>query len=284
MKPAIELQSISKTFGETRALDQVTSRVEQGQMVALIGPSGSGKSTLLRAIAGLETVDKTNASSILVDGTIIQYEGRLASNVRRIRLGIGFIFQQFHLIGRLSVMRNVLVGALGSIPLWRGSLGYFTWDEKRRAMNALKRVGLQDLAHQRASTLSGGQQQRVAIARSLMQQAQVILADEPIASLDPKSAKTVMKQLRKLNKKDGKTVIVTLHQVDYARKYCKRIIALVEGRIAFDGKPEELSDKVLRDLYGTTLSDDDELDLDNEHVNLIPRLATFQKSDMFAAA
>ena len=258
MPQAISISSLTKTFNKKVALDDICIQVDEGQIVALIGPSGSGKSTLLRHIAGLELSDSISNTEIKVDGLAIQKEGRLARGARKARIKIGLIFQQFNLINRLDVLTNVLIGGLGSIPTWRGTLGLFSRAEKKRALAALDRVGLMEIAYQRASTLSGGQQQRVAIARSLMQQANVILADEPIASLDPKSAKTVMRYLRDINKHDGKTVVVTLHQVDYARKYCKRVIALVDGKIAFDGKARELSDKVLEKLYGTAMSDDDD--------------------------
>ncbi len=258
MSKAISITSLTKTFNKKVALDDVSLKVAEGEIVALIGPSGSGKSTLLRHIAGLETSDRNAVSEIVVDRLPVQKNGRLDKAARKARIHIGLIFQQFNLINRLNVLTNVLIGGLGSIPMWRGTLGFFTQSEKLRALDALDRVGLKDIAFQRASTLSGGQQQRVAIARSLMQQANVILADEPIASLDPKSAKTVMRYLRDINKHDGKTVVVTLHQVDYARKYCKRVIALVDGKIAFDGKAKELSDKVLEKLYGTAMSDDDD--------------------------
>lgn len=258
MSQAISISSLSKTFSSKLALDNISIKIAEGEIVALIGPSGSGKSTLLRHIAGLEISDKNSATKITVDGLPVQHNGRLEKGVRKARVKIGLIFQQFNLINRLNVLSNVLIGCLGSIPAWRGTLGVFTQAEKIRALKALDRVGLKEIAFQRASTLSGGQQQRVAIARSLMQQANVILADEPIASLDPKSAKTVMRYLRDINKHDGKSVVVTLHQVEYARKYCKRVIALVDGKIAFDGKAKELTDKVLEKLYGTAMSDDDE--------------------------
>jgi phosphonate transport system ATP-binding protein len=258
MSEAIRISSLSKTFSRKIALDDVSIRIAEGEIVALIGPSGSGKSTLLRHIAGLEVSDKNSSTEITVDGLLVQKNGSLAKGARKARIKIGLIFQQFNLINRLNVLTNVLIGSLGSIPVWRGTFGIFTKQEKSRALKALDRVGLKEIAFQRASTLSGGQQQRVAIARSLMQQANVILADEPIASLDPKSAKTVMRYLRDINKHDGKSVVVTLHQVDYARKYCKRVIALVDGKIAFDGKAKELTDKVLEKLYGTAMSDDDE--------------------------
>ncbi|MCY1539191.1 Phosphate-import ATP-binding protein PhnC [compost metagenome] len=150
-------------------------------------------------------------------------------------------------------MQNVLLGCLGRMPRWRGSFGLFNAEEKSRAMAALERVGLADLAMQRASTLSGGQQQRVAIARALCQRAEVILADEPIASLDPESARKVMEILADINHQDGKTVVVTLHQVDYAMRYCQRAVALKGGRIHFDGPTAGLNPNFLNDLYGADL-------------------------------
>lgn len=260
---SIQVHSISKTFKRTLALDSVSIEIDKGDLVALIGPSGSGKSTLLRHIAGLEISDRDTGCAISINGNCIQAEGQLSNHVRKIRSGIGVIFQQFNLINRMDVLHNVLVGALGKVPRWRGTLGIFTRSEKQRAVKALERVGLLELAYQRASTLSGGQQQRVAIARTMMQQADIILADEPIASLDPKSAKSVMGNLRDLRKIDGKTVIITLHQVEYARKYCKRAIALVDGKIAFDGEVSELTDEVLESLYGTSMKKDDD-DPENE--------------------
>lgn len=272
MTQSISIKALSKSFKQTIALDDVSAEINSGEIVALIGPSGSGKSTLLRHIAGLEVADKTDGCEITVDGNAVQKQGRLSKNVRKARSQIGVIFQQFNLISRLNVLTNVLLGGLGYIPGWRANLGLFSKQEKQRALDALERVGLLELAFQRASTLSGGQQQRVAIARTMMQQANVVLADEPIASLDPKSAKTVMKTLRKLQKNDGKTVVITLHQVEYARKYCKRVIALVNGRIAFDGKSKDLTDEVLEALYGTSMSEEDDFDddllhLDNEALN-----------------
>ncbi|MGH8407145.1 MAG: phosphonate ABC transporter ATP-binding protein, partial [Pseudomonas sp.] len=221
-----------------------------GEMVALIGASGSGKSTLLRHLAGLACCDKSNGGSVKVLGREVQASGRLNGKVRRLRADIGYIFQQFNLVNRLSVLDNVLLGCLGRMPRWRGNLGLFNAEEKQFAMESLARVGLADLASQRASTLSGGQQQRVAIARALTQRAEVILADEPIASLDPESARKVMEILADINGRDGKTVVVTLHQVDYAMRYCPRAVALKGGRIHFDGQASELSSQFLNDLYG----------------------------------
>ena len=218
-------------------------------MVALIGASGSGKSTLLRHIAGLITSDCTPCS-VSLNGILIQQDGRLTREARMHRREIGFIFQQFNLVGRLSVMTNVLTGLLGRIPGWRGVLGRFTTTEKLMAMRALHRVGIERHATRRASTLSGGQQQRAAIARALVQQANVLLADEPIASLDPASAKKVMNTLASINHNDGITVVVCLHQVEYARYFCPRTIALKEGEVVFDGPSSELTNEFLKDIYG----------------------------------
>ena len=248
MTAAIHVKDLSKTFN-AKVLNKVSFGVDKGEMLALIGPSGSGKSTLMRHLSGLVTSDKLENTQVTVLGESIQASGKLAKNVRASRLKVGCIFQQFNLVNRLTVLTNVLIGTLGSIPAWRGYLGWFTQQEKQRAMNALEQVGLKEHAYKKAAHLSGGQQQRVAIARALMQEADVILADEPIASLDPRSARVVMDMLEKINKRDDKTVIVTLHQVDVARKYCPRIIALREGEIFFDGSREQLTDEVMFSLY-----------------------------------
>lgn len=189
-------------------------------------------------------------------GQAVQKEGVLSSDIRRLRADIGYVFQQFNLVGRLTVLQNVLMGCLGRVSRFRGTLGLFNAEEKERALQALERVGLLEHASRRASTLSGGQQQRVAIARTLCQQAEVILADEPIASLDPESARNIMEILADINKKDGKTVIVTLHQVDYAVKYCRHAIALKAGKKYFDGPIDDLTTQFLNDLYGSEVGGD----------------------------
>ncbi|KJS33997.1 MAG: phosphonate/organophosphate ester transporter subunit [Rhodospirillaceae bacterium BRH_c57] len=247
---AIEVSGLSKSFRkDTKALDAVSLRIDRGEMVALIGASGSGKSTLLRHISGL-TAGNRGAGSVRVLGKTVQSHGRIDSNCRCIRAELGFVFQQFNLVNRLSVLTNVLLGTLGRIPGWRGTLGLFRRDEKFRAMQALARVGIAGAAAQRASTLSGGQQQRAAIARALVQQAQVILADEPIASLDPASSGRVMDALATINREDGITVLVSLHQVDYAIKYCPRTIAMRDGQVVFDGPSADLTPDFLHELYG----------------------------------
>ena len=245
--PAVEVSGLAKSFRGRRALDVPALAVAPGEMVALIGASGSGKSTLLRHVAGLMLGD---AGEVRVHGQPVQARGRLSRDVRRVRAGVGVVFQQFNLVGRLPVLTNVLVGSLSRLPLWRTLPGWFPAAERTRAHQALARVGIAELAAQRASTLSGGQQQRAAIARTLVQGARVILADEPIASLDPESSRRVMETLADLNRTDGITVVVSLHQVDVAVRHCRRVVALRGGRVVFDGPPAALTPAVLADVYG----------------------------------
>lgn len=253
MTQAICVQHLNKTFGGRQVLHGLDIDVRAGSMVALIGASGSGKSTLLRHLAGLATCDSHSGGTVRMLGQEMQKNGTLNRNVRRLRSDIGYIFQQFNLVGRLSVLKNVLLGSLGRMSRVRGVLGLFNKEEVNNALRALDRVGLREYAYRRASTLSGGQQQRVAIARALCQKAEIILADEPIASLDPESARRVMETLADINKRDGKTVIVTLHQVDYAVKYCRHAVALKGGRKYFDGPIEGLTNEFLSDLYGSEI-------------------------------
>ena len=245
MQTIIRVEKLAKTFNQHQALHAVDLNIHHGEMVALLGPSGSGKSTLLRHLSGLITGDKSAGSHIELLGRTVQREGRLARDIRKSRANTGYIFQQFNLVNRLSVLENVLIGALGSTPFWRTCFSWFTGEQKQ----ALTRVGMVHFAHQRVSTLSGGQQQRVAIARALMQQAKVILADEPIASLDPESARIVMDTLRDINQNDGITVVVTLHQVDYALRYCERIVALRQGHVFYDGSSQQFDNERFDHLY-----------------------------------
>lgn len=245
----VHVEQLSKSFGRHKALNAVSFAVQSGEMVALIGASGSGKSTLIRHVAGLLRGDAGTGLVKIGDRTM-QERGRLSGEAKAIRRSVGVVFQQFNLVNRLAVITNVLVGLLGRMPVWRGTLGLFTRSEKQIALAALDRVGIAHTAHRRAATLSGGQQQRAAIARALVQEASVILADEPIASLDPASAKKVMETLSTINRDEGITVIVSLHQVEYARRYCPRTIALRDGEIAYDGPSTALTSAFLRELYG----------------------------------
>jgi phosphonate transport system ATP-binding protein len=247
---AIRIERLSKTFTNGRkALDDIDLRVAPGEMVALIGASGSGKSTLLRHIAGF-TVSDPQPSQISILGRPIQQNGRLVREVRRIRRDIGFVFQQFNLVNRLTVQTNVLIGALSRLPLWRRVIGRFPRDERELSLAALGEVGIAEHAHERAANLSGGQQQRAALARALVQRARIVLADEPIASLDPESSRRVMDMLRTLNREHGLTVLVSLHQVDIAMQYCPRTVALRRGKIVYDGPSAALTPALLQQLYG----------------------------------
>jgi phosphonate transport system ATP-binding protein len=255
---AITIESLNKTFGKRKALRRVGLHVAPGEMVALIGPSGSGKSTLLRHLAGLVAGDR-GSGVIRIFGREVQKNGAVTSDIRRIRSEVGFIFQQFNLVGRLPLLANVMAGMLARVGTLRSLLGWFSRQEKQRAMQALYRVGLAEYAAQRASTLSGGQQQRAAIARAMEQRARIILADEPIASLDPESARCVMECLTALNQHDGVTVLVSLHQVQFALQYCPRSIAMKEGRVVYDGPSADLTPTALRNIYGLKSTD---IDLD----------------------
>ena len=256
MMTALRITQLNKHFSpQKQALCDINLSAQRGEMIALIGASGSGKSTLLRHIAGLLAADPVSGSSIEVAGSVIQRDGQIASDIRLSRAKVGFVFQQFNLVDRLSVMTNVLVGLLHRLPMWRSLLGLFSQAERTLAYQALARVGIQDCHGQRASTLSGGQQQRAAIARTLVQGADLILADEPIASFDPESSRNVMEILARINREDQCTVIVSLHQVEIALKYCPRVVALHQGKIVFDGAASELTPKLLRELYGVQVEE-----------------------------
>lgn len=251
MTPAIEVVNACKCFVRgTPVLQNIDLTINSGEMVALIGASGSGKSTLIRTIAGLTTIDRSEAGLIRIFGQPMQSNGRITKDAGSLRARVGVVFQQFNLVSRLTVLTNVLLGRLGQMPRWRGCLGWFTGDEKRHAMRALSRVGIERHALKRGSELSGGQQQRAAIARTLMQGAEVLIADEPIASLDPSSARRVMDILADLNRSEGITILVSLHQVEYALRYCARVVALRDGVVVYDGASEQLTPAFLGELYG----------------------------------
>jgi phosphonate transport system ATP-binding protein len=255
---AIEVVGVAKSFHTgVPVLKDINITVAAGEMVALIGASGSGKSTLIRAIAGLISVDRPDrrgdarhGGRIAILSEPMQEDGRITASAARLRARVGVIFQQFNLVPRLSVLTNVCLGLLGQIPAWRGTLARFSKEEQQRAMQALARVGIAEHSLKRGSELSGGQQQRAAIARTLVQGASVLIADEPIASLDPKAARRVMDILAELNRQDRITVLVSLHQVEYALSYCPRTIALRDGRIVYDGPSSALDRAFLSELYG----------------------------------
>ena len=248
---ALKIQNLDKHFPNGKhALRDINLSIGEGEMVALIGASGSGKSTLLRMVAGLLPADAGPRSLIEVNGHCVQRNGRIASDIRTIRSQVGFVFQQFNLVDRLPVLVNVLVGRLHCMPLWRGVMRWFNAHERNLGLEALQRVGILECHGQRASTLSGGQQQRAAIARTLVQGAKLVLADEPIASLDPESSRKVMEILTRIQREDGRTVVVSLHQVDMAIRYCPRVIALNQGQVVYDGLSANLTPALLRQLYG----------------------------------
>lgn len=250
MEPAIHVERVSKTFARSPALRSVGFSVADGEMVALLGASGSGKSTLIRILAGLTPSDP-GSGPVTVLGRPLQSGGRISADIRSLRAHVGVVFQQFNLVGQLPVLHNVLAGIAHRVPLWRMLLRRFTDPELGDALDALAAVGLRPQALQRASTLSGGQQQRAALARALAQGARVLLADEPVASLDPESARRVMELLAALNRDRGMTVVVSLHQVPLALRYCARSIALKSGAVVYDGPSAALTPALLRDLYGS---------------------------------
>ncbi len=259
----VAARRVSKSFGDACVLNELSFDIQRGEMVGLIGASGAGKSTLIRAIAGLTAIDddrgvgigNRSESEILLFSQPIQRGGRVARSANALRVRVGVIFQQFNLVPRLSVLTNVCLGLLGRMPLIRATSGYFTLDQKRRAMRALARVGIAEHALKRGCELSGGQQQRAAIARALVQGAEFIVADEPIASLDPNAARRVMDILADLNRRDGITVLVSLHQVEYALHYCPRTIALKAGKVVYDGPSCALTQDFLSAIYGAESDD-----------------------------
>ncbi|MCD0504358.1 phosphonate ABC transporter ATP-binding protein [Bordetella petrii] len=282
MTYAIEVRGLSKSFrAGSKALDDVSLAVAPGEMVALLGASGSGKSTLLRHLAGFVAAD-AGTGHVAVNGETIQQNGRISSRVRGTRAGIGFVFQQFNLVGRLPVITNVLTGMLPRVPLWRSLLRYFRRSEMQIGLEALAQVGIDDYAFQRASTLSGGQQQRAAIARTLVQNAKVILADEPIASLDPESSRRVMDTLAHINRSRKVAVVVSLHQVDVALRYCPRVVALRHGRVVYDGPAAALTEAMLRGLYGADIAE--LLPQDGEHTEAGQQFPNIAPQPLAAAA
>lgn len=245
----LDAKGLVRTYGTRRALDNVSIKINEGEMVGLIGPSGSGKSTLLRTSTGLILTDKGTGEVNLM-GVGVQKNGELLDTVREARAKAGFVFQQFNLVGRLSLFENIMLGSLGRLPFWQGFFGKWPQADKEKGMKALARVGVAEYAGQRANLLSGGQQQRGAIARALVQGAKAIFLDEPVASLDPVSARKVMELLDDINKNDGVTVVVCLHQIDFATKFCDRIVALKSGKIVYDGPKEGLNRDRLVEIYG----------------------------------
>lgn len=242
----LTVEGLSKVYDDgTSALSDVNLEIAEGEFVVLIGLSGSGKSTLLRCINRL--IDPTEGRITFEGDDVTAARG---ADLRRIRRRMGMVFQQFNLVPRSSVLRNVLAGRLGYPGAPLSLLGLWPRPMVRMARGCLERVGIADKAQNRASALSGGQQQRVAIARALMQEPKLILADEPVASLDPATSDSVMRYLGEMNREMGLTIICSLHFLSLARKYGSRIIALKDGRMEFDGLPSDIDDALFRQIYG----------------------------------
>ncbi len=239
--PRLAVERLGKSFAERPALAEVSFAVAEHELVAVLGPSGAGKTTLFRCIAGLTAAD---AGGVRLDGADLQ---RASRGQRR---GIAVVFQQFNLVNRLTALENVLAGRLGYVPAWRGWLRRFARADRLLALECLDRVGLLREAMARADTLSGGQQQRVAIARALAQQPRLILADEPVASLDPAAAEGVMALLRSIARSEGVAVLCSLHQVHFARAYADRVVGLAQGRVVFAAATDRFDDDAFARLYG----------------------------------
>ena len=237
--------NVCKAYGKSRAIEGVSLTIPRGQFVGVIGRSGAGKSSLLRMINRLS--DPTSGT-ITWDGAEIS--ALKGPGLRDWRRRCAMVFQQFNLVGRLDVLNNVLMGRLAHTPSWRSLTKSWSRQDRAIALAALDQLDIASLAPQRADNLSGGQQQRVAICRALVQEPEIILADEPVASLDPRNAKVVMDALLRINKHFGLTVLCNIHSLDLARGYCDRLVGMSAGRVVFDGVPDELTEAVARDLYG----------------------------------
>lgn len=236
---------VSKTYENgVKGLIDVNLTIDDGEFVSIIGLSGAGKSTLLRAINRLNDITE---GEILIDGASLTKANK--KQLRQIRRSIGLISQQFNLVKRSTVQKNILSGRLGYYSTWKSILGLFTKEDYALCNEVLEKVGLSEKLHERCDNLSGGQQQRVSIARTLMQQAKIVLGDEPVASLDPVTSQEIMEELRMINQTMDKTVIVNIHSVELAKKFSTRIIALQDGRVVFDGKPELLTNDMLTMIY-----------------------------------
>jgi phosphonate transport system ATP-binding protein len=246
----INIQNLTKTFNGKTALANVSLQIERGSFVGVIGRSGAGKSTFLRCMNRLEEPTSGSVTVDEIDVTMLKGQA-----LRNWRAKCAMVFQQFNLVGRLDVLTNVLMGRLNSVPSHQSLLKFWPLQDRALALSTLEQFGIANLAAQRAETLSGGQQQRVAIARALLQQPSIILADEPIASLDPRNTKVVMDALQHINRHFGMTIICNLHSLELARNYCGRLIGMSGGRIVFDGTPDDLTDAHSRELYGLEAND-----------------------------
>jgi phosphonate transport system ATP-binding protein len=267
----LELKSVTRKFGSNRAVKDVTLTIESGQLVGIIGRSGAGKSTLLRMINRL--IDPSEGSISFNGVDVTRLRGAALRDWRR---RSAMIFQQFNLVGRLDVLTNVLMGRVAHVSTARALAGFWPADDRAMSLAALEQFDIPMLAAQRAETLSGGQQQRVAICRALVQEPDLVLADEPIASLDPRNTRIVMDALLRINKHYGITVICNLHDLDLAREYCGRLIGMSAGAVVFDGAPEALTADVARNLYGLEADEvmDREQRIETHDAGLVAHAAT----------
>ena len=246
---SLKITNLKKRFKNINAVNGISLEINEGEIIGIIGRSGAGKSTLLRMINRL--IEPSEGSIEFNDINITSLKGKA---LRKWRSECAMIFQQFNLVERIDVLTNVLIGSLGRNYNFLNLIGIFSKKEKINALKNLDRFDLSEKALQKAGTLSGGQQQRVAIARALMQKPKILLADEPISSLDPKNAQRVMDDMLKINREDGITIICNLHSLDVAKKYCDRLIGLSDGKVVFDGAPDDLTTEISKELY----------DIDNE--------------------
>lgn len=239
----VVIDNVRKSFGSNVVLDEVSLDIDKGEAIVVAGPSGSGKSTMLRCINGLETVDSGD----------IRFEGRSIPNagkgIYQLRADIGMVFQSFNLVDRLTVMENVQCGRLGYLPLWRAAFRRYPRADIRRAFELMERVGIAHYANKRADELSGGERQRVGVVRALMQEPQILLADEPTASLDPKTSEQIMELLRSLSSELSLPVLINIHNVAEAKAYTDRIVGMRYGRIIFDGLPAQLDEAAMDEIY-----------------------------------
>ncbi|WP_096439847.1 phosphonate ABC transporter ATP-binding protein [Alteribacter populi] len=249
----LEFKNVSLVYPNGhQGLKDVNLKINDGEFIVVVGMSGAGKSTLIRSINRLVTPTE---GELLLDGeNILKFNEK---DLRKLRTKAGMIFQNYNLVNRMSVLRNVLAGRLGHIGTMRSLLGLFPQEDVQLAMNNLQRVGIGEKAYERADRLSGGQQQRVSIARVITQKPSVILADEPVASLDPPTSHVVMKDLKRISREDNLTTLVNLHFIDMAQEYADRIIGLRDGEVVFDGPASEVTEKTFEEIYGRPIKEDD---------------------------
>jgi phosphonate transport system ATP-binding protein len=249
----IKFEGVSKIYPNgVKALDNVSVEIKPGEFVVIIGLSGAGKSTLIKLINKMTDVSK---GKLVVNGTeVSKLSGQ---SLRKFRRGIGMVFQSFNLITRTSVINNVLAARVAEMSAVRSLLGLYSKEDKLMALESLNKVGIIEKAYIRADQLSGGQQQRVALARTLAQKPKIILADEPVASLDPITANQIMSDFKRINETENITVLANMHHVDLALKYAKRVIGINKGKIIYDGPSSKITEKILKEIYGRELTDED---------------------------